>query len=371
MKTLSYFMLLLAVVTGVAYLNFIQPVSGYLPANINFGGFIDQVFAKESARDRISTQNSLSASEAIVEQLDATSGQSAKPITVAVQTEQASVAPEPAEMAVLPETNDSQQVEMVDALPEENENTSVTVADLDTQLAMLETKLAERQQAKTQNIRVLLMPSRETTLSSTVSARIVRLKSGLGQRFSAGSALVSFDCDEANARVDIAKATLAGAIEEHEAKIKMQGLDQASDVEVALAATAVNKAKAELSLNRTAVSNCRIYAPWSGRIAKAHVNNSMTVTPGQPLLEIVDTGPLKIKLNVPSKLLSELKQGSVFKVTIDETGQTYDARIKAINSRIDSVSQTVEVEARMNKAHKELLAGMSGTADFTGFGVYQ
>lgn len=215
-------------------------------------------------------------------------------------------------------------------------------------------------------VRVLLVPDKETTISSTMAARIITFNGTLGQSFRAGDTLVVFDCEEALARVEMSKAELAGAIDQHEAKVKMQGLEQASDVEVALAASAANKAKAQLSLNRAQVSQCRIYAPWSGRVAKVIAKNHMTVTPGQPLMELVNSGPLKLKLNAPSKLISRLKTGTKFNVVIDETGNQYQATVSAVNSRVDPVSQTVEIEARMVKSYSELLSGMSGVADFSG-----
>lgn len=213
-------------------------------------------------------------------------------------------------------------------------------------------------------VRVLLIPEKETTIASTMAARIITFNGTLGQSFRAGDTLVAFDCEEAQARVEMSKAELSGAIEQHEAKVKMQGLEQASDVEVALAASASNKAKAQLNLNQAQVSQCKIYAPWSGRVAKANVKNHMTVTPGQPLMELVNSGPLKLKMNLPSNLLARTKVGTKFNITIDETAQTYQATVSALNSRVDPVSQTVEIEAKMLKSYKELLAGMSGVASF-------
>lgn len=213
--------------------------------------------------------------------------------------------------------------------------------------------------------RVLLVPDKETTLSSTIAARIVLFNGSLGYSFKSGDLLVGFDCEENLARADMSKAELAGAIDQHEAKVKMQGLGQASDVEVALAASAVNKAKGQLTLNQSQVSQCKVYAPWGGRVAKANVKNFMTVTPGQPMLELVNDGPLKLKLNAPSKLLGKLRLGSRFEITIDETGGKYPATITAINSRVDPVSQTVELEARMTRSYRELLSGMSGATDFS------
>lgn len=75
-------------------------------------------------------------------------------------------------------------------------------------------------------------------------------------------------------------------------------------------------------------------------------------------------GPLKVRLNVPSTLLAKLKPDAPLVVSIHETGKSYPARVSAINARVDAVAQTVELEARLNAEHPELMAGMSGVARF-------
>lgn len=134
-----------------------------------------------------------------------------------------------------------------------------------------------------------------------------------------------------------------------------------------MAASEANRARAELSLHRAQARKCKIHAPWAGRIAKVYAKNYMTVSPGEPLMDLVKSGPLKLKLNIPSTALAHIKQGSTFNVTIDETSKTYDAKVTAINSRVDSISQTVEIEARLLANHAELLAGMSGISYLASF----
>jgi multidrug resistance efflux pump len=213
-------------------------------------------------------------------------------------------------------------------------------------------------------VRVLLTPGGETTLASPVAAKVQNLNASLGASFTRGQILVSFDCSEQTARLDMAKAELDGAVEQHEAKIRMQGLEQASDVEVALAASAVAKFKAQIALSKAQVQQCTVVAPWAGRVAKLHIKNHMSVTPGQAMLDLVMSAPLKLKLNAPSKRMGQVRVGSQFNVTIDETGKTYAARVSAVNSRVDPVSQTIEIEAGFVGTHPDLLAGMSGTASF-------
>lgn len=215
-------------------------------------------------------------------------------------------------------------------------------------------------------VRVLLIPDRETTVSrsgsSLAATRIKKLNVTLGSTFNAGNTLIKFDCNEPRARLAMAKAELSSAIETHTAKVRMQGLEQAGDVEVALAASDVAKARATVKLSEAQIRYCSVTAPWDGRVAKVYVRNHMTVTPGEPMLDLVKSGPLRLKVNIPSKLLSKIKVESIFEVTIDETGKKYQASVVAINSRVDSVSQTVEIEGLMAESFPELLAGMSGTA---------
>ena len=88
------------------------------------------------------------------------------------------------------------------------------------------------------------------------------------------------------------------------------------------------------------------------------------VNAGAPLLDLVSDGPLKLRLNVPSNFLRQIKTGTRFEVTVNETGKTYPAKVTAINARVDAVAQTVELEARIDGTPGELLAGMSGIARF-------
>ncbi len=213
-------------------------------------------------------------------------------------------------------------------------------------------------------IRVLLAPETETTLVSPFAGRVRSVGLSLGQSFGRGKVLVAFDCDEQSARLQMAEAEWASARESHDAKLRLQGLQQAGEVEVSLAASAAERGKAQVALYRAQMAQCAVVAPFSGRAVKIAVKPYQGVTQGQPLLEIVSDGPLKVRLNAPAKWVAWLKRGTAFEVQIDETGKTYKARVTALNGRIDAVSQSIELEAMIDQKAPDLLAGMSGVANF-------
>lgn len=214
-------------------------------------------------------------------------------------------------------------------------------------------------------LRVLLAASEETTLSSQISGRVQTLTLALGDSFTKGKPLVRFDCDEQQARLKMSQAELAAARENHEAKLRLQGLQQAGEVEVSLAASNAEKARAQVDLYRAQLAHCTVSAPFSGRIAKLSVRSHQSVAPGQPLLDIVSDGPLKLRVNAPGKWVGWLRRGTRFDVQIDETGKRYKATVSALNARIDAVSQTIEIEGTLDQAAADLLPGMSGVALFS------
>lgn len=213
-------------------------------------------------------------------------------------------------------------------------------------------------------IRVLLSPELETTLVAQMVGRISQLQAQLGGKVKKGKPVVSFDCSEAAARLRMSQAESAAAQESLSAKQRLRKLDAAGDMEVSLAAAEADKAKASISLARAQLSQCSVLAPFDGRVVKVHVKPHQGVNVGAPLVELVSEGPLKIRLNVPSRWLRQLRVGTPFDVTINETGGTYPAKVTAMNARVDAVAQTIELEARMDGAPAELLAGMSGIARF-------
>lgn len=212
--------------------------------------------------------------------------------------------------------------------------------------------------------RALLIPERETTLVAQMVGIVQKLGGDMGGAFRQGVVLVRFDCAEQRARVGMARAELNSADQQHEAKRRLQGLSAAGEVEVSLAAAAVAKARAQIDLTNAQLAQCTVSAPFPGRISRLHVREHQGVNVGQPLMDIVSAGPLRVRLNAPSRWLAWLTRGARFEVRIDETGKTYPAVVTAINSRVDAVSQTIEVEGKVAEDFAELLAGMSGNARF-------
>lgn len=216
-----------------------------------------------------------------------------------------------------------------------------------------------------EEVSVLIVASEETTLSSQMGGRILRVHVGLGDSVEKGAPLLEFDCSEQQAQLQAAQAEYRGLRETHLTKLKLQALGAAGELEVTVAAATADKAKSQVDVRESQLAYCKVSAPFSGKIARLRVKASESVNLGQPLVELVNTATLKAQMFVPSAYIRIIKQGAPFQIKMDG-GQVYRARVAKINSRVEGVSQQLEVEGQFDGSTQGLLPGMVGTAIFPG-----
>lgn len=213
-------------------------------------------------------------------------------------------------------------------------------------------------------LRTQLVAQRDVEISSEVAAKIDRLPLKEGDAFARGDLLVAFDCGLYQAQLAKAEASADAARRQQEVTGKLAALHSAGALDVAQAQARAKEAAADAAYMRTTVSKCTIRAPFDGRVARREAAPFEYVTPGKPLMEILDTGALEVKLIVPSRWLATLKPGAAFTVHVDDLDKDYPAKVVRLGARIDPVSRTVAISGRIDGGHDELLPGMSGWASF-------
>jgi RND family efflux transporter MFP subunit len=223
---------------------------------------------------------------------------------------------------------------------------------------------AEKKPAAENETAALILAAEEGTLSSQMAGRIRAIRFGLGDGFKKGAALIEFDCSEQYAQLRAADAEWRGARETHLARMRLQALGAAGELEVTLAAAAADRAKGQVDFRRAQMAYCRVAAPYGGNVARLRVKVAESVPAGQPLIDVVNTSVLKAQMFVPAAWVAWLKPGARLTIHVKEIGQSFPARVSRLNARVDGVSQQLEVEARVDKGTGDLLPGMVGTAVF-------
>ncbi|WP_205504986.1 efflux RND transporter periplasmic adaptor subunit [Pseudomonas viridiflava] len=212
------------------------------------------------------------------------------------------------------------------------------------------------------DIRVQLIASQRTVLSSELAGKIISLDVKEGESFKKGERLVAFDCAIHQARLNHSTAAESAASKKLMIAKRLDQLQSISVADVAQAEAALAMARAESGVGRVMLQRCSISAPFSGRIAERKVQPGEYVAEGKELLAIYDNSAFDVELIAPSRWLTWLKPGSRFQVSLDETGKSYPAEVVRMGSVIDPLSQSVKVFGRIAASDASLLPGMSGTA---------
>jgi hypothetical protein len=214
-----------------------------------------------------------------------------------------------------------------------------------------------------QPIRAQLSAINYTTITAELGEKILKLPVRDGQKFKKGDVLVQFDCGVQKAQYDKKKAELNIAERNALTNEKLFKLGAAGRIEYENSESEFEKVKAEVSELGVVLSRCVTRAPFAGHVVEQRSREQQFVPSGQPILEIIDNGPLELEFIVPSKWAQWLSESNQFQIHMDETDKDYPAKITQVGARIDPISQTIKVRAAIQGSFLELRPGMSGTVN--------
>ncbi len=88
------------------------------------------------------------------------------------------------------------------------------------------------------------------------------------------------------------------------------------------------------------LAEMRIAAPYGGHIQARHVDEGAVVAPGQPILDIVETDALEIRVGLPPELTMSLREEQI---QVAASGSRLPVRIARMAPQIDQRTRTREV----------------------------
>ncbi len=218
--------------------------------------------------------------------------------------------------------------------------------------------------AQSNSARAVLRAEREAVLSSGLSERITKMPFREGDRFAKGATLVEFDCGRLSAELNAAKNNTA--VEARSSQVQRELLSQGATgkADADIAGLKVRQARAQANAIQQQMSNCKVVAPFAGRVVETMARVSESPQASKELIHIVSDGSMELHMIVPSRWLRWLKPGSDFAFTVDETGDTLTAVVSRISAAVDPVSQTVKIICTVKDVPDQVLPGMSGKALF-------
>jgi multidrug efflux pump subunit AcrA (membrane-fusion protein) len=237
-----------------------------------------------------------------------------------------------------------------------------------------------------------VIPLKEVTLSAQMPGRIVSIAGEEGDEFTTGTVLVKINDDDLQAKKVAAEAQLASARNNVEnARVQYnrelwnprvynprpmsgmglpsmfdgffndvggnngffdsgnKGIERHADLvtqgtQVAAAQSQVTAAESALREINAKLRDTQAIAPFDGVIMKKMVEIGDTVQPGMPLIIFSYSKFLRIKAEVPARLMPGLQKGMVVPARLDVGNTLVNARVAQISPVADKQQHTVTVK---------------------------
>ncbi|MEW5977808.1 MAG: efflux RND transporter periplasmic adaptor subunit [Acidobacteriota bacterium] len=117
--------------------------------------------------------------------------------------------------------------------------------------------------------------------------------------------------------------------------------------------------RAEVKLAQKRLNDATIRAPFDGSVSERLVSPGQFLKENTPLLTLVKTRPLRLRLEIPESAATAVKIGTTLQFTTDATaGKEFKAVVKELNPSLDPRSRSLTAEARLAEAESELRPGM-------------
>lgn len=97
------------------------------------------------------------------------------------------------------------------------------------------------------------------------------------------------------------------------------------------------------------ISNATIVAPFNGVILRKMVEVGQPAQPGVPMFLYGDTSQLKIRAEVPARLIKGLNKGMTLKARLDQSNQTIPIEVARIFPMADAMGHTITVKFKLPK----------------------
>ena len=196
-------------------------------------------------------------------------------------------------------------------------------------------------------------------LSLEVEGTVKSLHFDSGQKVKAGQLLLQLNDDQETALLGTAQADLGLAKVDFGRGSQLVGDSAISRGEYDRLTAQYRRNQAVVDQLKASKTKKSISAPFSGTIGIRQVDVGGYLAPGTVIATLQDLSSLYVDFNVPEQALPQLSLGQQVLVHVAAyPGQSFPARLSAINPKVDESTRNLLVRATLGNPDGKLLPGM-------------
>lgn len=212
-----------------------------------------------------------------------------------------------------------------------------------------------------------LRANEEVTIVAEAQGIIKQINFEEGALVSAGSTLIVLDDEEEKALLQSANAIAAEASRQYDRLADLAKRNTVSQSRVDEQRAAVSTAQANARVAQVRLKQRVLTAPFTGRIGLRDVSPGDLLQVGSAVTTLDDVSVLKILFDVPEKYLSSLRPGlEIAGMSAAYPGQVFTGTIDRVDTRVDPLTRTIDVQAVIPNEDNVLKPGLSMTVELLG-----
>lgn len=206
----------------------------------------------------------------------------------------------------------------------------------------------------------IVRPNQGAMLSSQAAGVIAQVAVQSGQFVKKGDLLVSLDSSVEQANLAASEAQLPSTKQTYERYLALYKTQSVSRQELDKAQAAYDTLLANITALKANIERRQIVAPFDGITGIVKVNIGQYVTLGTEIVRVEDRSRMQVDFSIAQTDLEKLHLGQKVTATSDaRTGETFAAKITAIEPAVNSATGLIDVQATFDAADgQKLLSGM-------------
>jgi membrane fusion protein (multidrug efflux system) len=202
-----------------------------------------------------------------------------------------------------------------------------------------------------------VLANEEVELRSEISARVTSIAFQEGSFVKKGDLLVKLNDADLQAQLNKLEAQrkVAQTNEARQRSLREQDLQSQEIYDAAL--VALQAIEADIEQVRAVIAKTEIRAPFDGRIGLRYVSEGAYITPSNRIASLQNLNALKIDFSIPEKYASRIRTGAPVRFTVPGSTRPYNARIFAIEPKIDPNTRTLQIRAVSTNHDRNLMPG--------------
>ncbi|MCR9290318.1 MAG: efflux RND transporter periplasmic adaptor subunit [Bacteroidetes bacterium] len=183
--------------------------------------------------------------------------------------------------------------------------------------------------------------------SSEVGGRIIDLRVREGQTINKGALVAKLDLEAVQKQIAELEKSMELAVDVYERQKRLWDQNIGSEIQYLQAKN--NKERLEKSLETInyQLTKAEVYAPSSGVVEMVNIKAGEMVSPGMPIITILNTYKVKVVANVPETYIKAIGRGEEVTIKFPALDTEKRARVTRIGNIINPANRTFEVEVEM------------------------